>query len=369
MSPTGVCFGRGPSYSSPMRALRLLIIPLAGLIFGLPDVATAAGPTARVVTVAGDVKGRPPKSEAYGRLTDGDRVPYGSRIRTGAKGQATLLFDDGTQVKVRAQSEVLVRPRPKKEVSGVVLFFGRVWSKVAKSVGGKTSFEVESANAVAGVRGTEFEVGVADDGSTRVRVTEGTVAVHGDTNPNTVPISAGFEVQSDTAGSLAKRSKSKRNPNWEGWFSKRARVLQKRGLKVARHLEGRLDKRKSKVQRLVRKMRALKGEVEALEKRARSGADVQRELQSKLQELEKVTARLEDMKDRLQAAFGMFERWGEVAAKGSMQGSEQVSALAQDVRKVAKEFADMIEEGTDLSEDGMNDMMDEMGKGGSMMPR
>lgn len=352
-----------------MRALRLLIIPLAGLVFGLPGTSAAAGPSARVVTVEGEVKGRPPKSEAYGRLTDGDRVSYGSRIRTGPKGQATLRFDDGTQVKIRAKSEVLVRPRPKKEVSGVVLFFGRVWSKVAKSVGGRTSFEVESANAVAGVRGTEFEVGVADDGSTRVRVSEGTVAVHGDTNPNTVPISAGFEVQSDDAGRLAKRSKSKRSANWDGWFSKRARVLQKRGLKVARDLSGRLDKRKSKVQRLVRKMGALKRDVEALERRSRAGENVQSELQSKLQALEKVTARLEDMKDRLQAAFGMFERWGEVAEKGSMQGSEQVSALAQDVRKVAKEFADMIEEGTDLSEDGMDDMMDEMGKGGSMMPR
>ncbi len=371
MLPTGFYRGTGPGYSARMRPSPLTWLSLAALLCAplCPAAAFAAGPVASVLSVDGDVKGRPPRSEAYGRLAKGDRLPYGSRLRTGDRGQATLRFEDGTEVKVRAKSEVLVRPRPTKQASGVVLFFGRVWSKVVKSVGGQTSFEVESANAVAGVRGTEFEVGVADDGSTRVIVGEGVVAVEGDSVAKAVPISAGFAVESDSQGRLDKRRKAPARAKWDQWFAKRARILEKRGLKVARHLEGRLDKRKAKVQRLVEKQRDLRKEIEALERQRQAGADVEQQLQSKLQELQKVTARLEDMKDRLQAAFGMFERWGAVAEKGSMQGAEQVSALVADVSRAAREFADMIEEGTDLSEDGMNDMMDEMGKGGSLKGR
>jgi hypothetical protein len=37
--------------------------------------------------------------------------------------------------------------------------------------------------------------------------------------------------------------------------------------------------------------------------------------------------------------------------------------MANDVSKIAADFADMIEEGTDLSEEGMNELMDDMSKG------
>lgn len=357
-----------------MHSLRLpstLALALAGLFWLGPMPAsadTAERPVAKVLKVSGGVTGRPPKSEAYGRLEAGDRVPYGSRIRTDDTGKATLEFADGTKVRVRSKSEVLVRPRPTKQASSVVLFFGRVWSKVVKSVGGKTSFEVESANAVAGVRGTEFEVGVADDGSTRVIVTEGLVGVGGDVGGKPTSIGAGYEVESNASGSLARRRKSRRNPGWKRWFSKRAKRLERRGLVVARDLRGRLDKRQAKVQRLVKRQRALRQAIERLERRRGGGEAVDEALQGKLEELEHVTARLEDMKDRLQATFGMFERWSEVAASGTMADSEQVGLLAQDVQRVAAQFADMVEEGTDLSEDGMHEMMDDMKKGGTLRP-
>jgi exonuclease VII small subunit len=347
----------------------LLTVTVAVTGASLPGPARAAGaPAAQVLEVSGEVTGRPPKSEAYGRLGAGDRVPYGSRLRTGDDGQATLRFEDGTQVKVRAKTEVLVRPRPKDEASGVVLFFGRVWSKVVKSVGGETSFEVESANAVAGVRGTEFEVGVADDGATRVIVSEGTVAVAGEEDRAT-PISAGFEVESDHQGRMAKRKKAGKRADWDGWFSQRAKAIQKQGLVVAKDLSGRLDRRKAKVKKLVDEQQALRQQIEALEKQRAAGADVDAELQAKLERMEQITARLEDMKDRLEAAFGMFERWGALAEQGSMQGSEELTELMEDVQRAAKEFADMIEEGTDLSEEGMDDMLDDMKRGPTLKPQ
>jgi hypothetical protein len=59
------------------------------------------------------------------------------------------------------------------------LVVGKVWANVAKAVGGEARFEVQTENAVAGVRGTTFRVDAATDKSVVVRVYSGTVAVAG----------------------------------------------------------------------------------------------------------------------------------------------------------------------------------------------
>ena len=74
------------------------------------------------------------------------------------------------------------------------------------------------------------------------------------------------------------------------------------------------------------------------------------------------------MRARLEGAFGLFAKWGRVAAKGQMNDASQIAGMSKAISKIAADFADMIEEGTDLSEDGMHDMIDDMGKGKMMGP-
>jgi hypothetical protein len=57
------------------------------------------------------------------------------------------------------------------------LLVGKVWANVAKAVGGEQRFEIQTENAVAGVRGTTFRVDAAADRSVVVKVYSGTVAV------------------------------------------------------------------------------------------------------------------------------------------------------------------------------------------------
>ena len=272
------------------------------------------------------------------------------------------------EIRVRPKTEIIVRPavEAKNKPSGVVLFFGRVWTKVVKGLGGKNRFEVESANAIAGVRGTEFEVGVADDGSTRVIVSEGRVGVTGDDRGRS-EVDAGYEVQSDGRGRLAQRRRVKADPGWDGWFARRARRLEKKGLQVARDLKSRLDRRRDKLERLVGEQRRLRKEIEALEANKGRGATVDDELEDRLSRLERVTERLVDMKTRLEAGFGMFERWGGLAQKGV--GGEALGRMAGDVEAIARDFADLFEEGTDLSQEGMEEMMQEMKDGPTLDPR
>jgi len=336
------------------------------LSFALISILFASNASAASITVIaakGDVSVRAPKSSSYQRVSVNDQIADRSRLKTGADGQATLRFPDGSEAKVSPKSELIVHAeKDGGEPAGATLFFGRVWSKVVKAVGGETAFEVRSANAVAGVRGTEFEVGVADDGSARVIVREGSVEVAGE-GGKPVDVGRGYEVESDNEGELTGKRKAPSNPDWEGWFSKRAKKLEREGVKVAQDLDGRLSRRWRQVEKLVREQRVLREQIEKLEARSKSGDDVQGELEEKLEQLERVTERLVDMRARLEAAFGIFERWGALAEQGAIQHGDQIGSMAGNVARIAADFADMIEEGTDLSPEGMEEMMDDMKKG------
>ncbi len=333
-----------------------------------PSRAQAARPVATIAAARGSVQVRGPGAKKYGPAKAGMGLSGGTRLKTGPGGDARLKFFDGTVSKVRSETEIVVRARQGQRQSTIVLFFGRIWTRVVSTVRGERKFEVHSANAVAGVRGTVFEVGVAEDGSTRVVVEEGEVKVDGDRGERSAAVPQGYEVQSTSQGALEARKKTPQDPGWVEWLQKRARKLEKEGLKVARDLDGRLARRRAKVERLVKTQKRLRREIEALGRAPGPSRD--KTLRAKLKELERVTARLLDMRARLESAFGLFARWGTLHERGRFSKTEgkQVKAIVKSIAKIAADFADMIEEGTDLSEEGMDEMMEEMQKGGTLRP-
>ena len=150
---------------------------------------------AEVVDMRGTVEVRPPSTSDFHAAARGDQADEGSRVRTGPSSEATLRFSDGSQVKVSERSSMLVSHvsnRRKRARSVVVLFCGRLWAKITKH-GGEAAFDVATPNAVAGVRGTQFTTTVADDGSARVQVDEGTVAVSNDDKSKSVSAGQGAE--------------------------------------------------------------------------------------------------------------------------------------------------------------------------------
>lgn len=343
------------------------------LVMSLASRSGQASAFAEITSLTGDFEAKPPAGRVFGRLVVGDRLRPGSRLRTGARSKATLRFGKATQVRIHERSEVVVRP-PRAELSqggrsGLTVFFGRIWARVVRKVAGGHAFEVQSANAVAGVRGTEFQVGVADDGATRVVVTEGRVTVGDDVDSGSVSVSGGYEVESSGNGVLGERRPARDDAVWTGWFSEHARQLEKRGLEVARNLKGRLSRRWRNVQRLVERQRRLRGEIEMLERRGRRGEEVGVELRARTSELEHVTVRLESMQERLRAALGIFDRWGHMAEKGGLRGVKGIGGIVADTRRIAQEFADLVEEGTDLSKEGMEEMLEDMKKGGTLRDR
>lgn len=147
--------------------------------------------SASVQNVVGDVRtgGAP--------LAAGQPLGEGNDLVTGADSHVTVRLVDGTVLRLRPASRLLLResrrvPSANAVQSGARLEQGRVEIEAAPAGAGKPGFKIETPQGVLGVRGTEFRV--ATDGSagqTRGEVLEGVVAFSGKTGAP-APIGAGF---------------------------------------------------------------------------------------------------------------------------------------------------------------------------------
>ncbi|HSI05276.1 MAG: FecR domain-containing protein [Myxococcota bacterium] len=117
--------------------------------------------TARVVQVIGKVELI--SGQAVAPLDRFGEVPMGTIIATGDDGRCSLRLPSGTLIRLGSNTRVevasLTRGDPaaaRKETIKVSV--GRLWAKVTKLFGNDSRFEVQTDNAVAGVRGTAFFV-------------------------------------------------------------------------------------------------------------------------------------------------------------------------------------------------------------------
>jgi ferric-dicitrate binding protein FerR (iron transport regulator) len=111
-------------------------------------------------------------------LAVGAVLREGDRVATGPGARLEIAFGSGSVVRLGESTQAELRAAP---VGGgqlrLKLAVGNLWARVTKLLVGER-FEVETENAVAGVRGTEFRVESAGaSGEDLIRVYEGRVRV------------------------------------------------------------------------------------------------------------------------------------------------------------------------------------------------
>ncbi len=108
-------------------------------------------------------------------------IYVGDIVRTQKDSGAALQFGNKVQVKVNALSQFKVTTLdPKKKIANQLdLKVGEAWAKIDDK-NEKVVFQVKTPTAQAGVRGTEFDVAVDEDGKSKVSVLEGVVSVFND---------------------------------------------------------------------------------------------------------------------------------------------------------------------------------------------
>jgi hypothetical protein len=131
------------------------------------------------------LQGKAQRTRSSGARSDlrvGAAVAQGDTIETQEGARLEIRFSDGSVLRLGPGSKLQLaeahfRGGPARRKLNARLFFGKLWAKVTSVIQGEQRFQVETENAVAGVRGTTFRVDANADQSVLVRVYDGTVAV------------------------------------------------------------------------------------------------------------------------------------------------------------------------------------------------
>lgn len=190
--------------------------------------------SASVLNTVGDVRtgGAP--------LATGQPLGEGNDLVTGADSHATVRLVDGTVLRLRPASRLLLResrrvPSANAVQSGARLEQGRVEVEAAPAGAGKPGFRIETPQGVLGVRGTEFRVATdGGAGETRGEVLEGVVAFSGVSGKSgtPTPISAGFGSVIGGAGQVAPPVKLLDKPDTADLPTLQERILMRFPLKA-----------------------------------------------------------------------------------------------------------------------------------------
>lgn len=142
------------------------------------------------------VQGRVTLRNSFNRVNTGDRLTgVGQGVSTGSRSSAVLSIDTGIgTVNVAENTTFFLKEFSTTSNGGKVTVLevtkGQVRVNVRPFSNPQSRLEVKTPAGIAGVRGTEFGVAVADDGQTNIMTNEGIVAVTGD--GESVEVKAGY---------------------------------------------------------------------------------------------------------------------------------------------------------------------------------
>lgn len=318
----------------------------------------------RLVSVSGGVWTLTPgDTEMVAR--PGSILEPGTRIRTGADGRAEVNFDDGSSVLVRSNTTMVLsgvkRQQPKK--MSLLIFFGRIWNKVTRSIGDQASYEVHTPLVVCGVRGTAFETAVGEDGSVRVTVDQGSVGVNDQSQGQLIHPGQEIEVDVDRFGVV---SQSRWPVDWAQWQEQKREHLRDQGRKIIDDVNRRVLSRKEQVEILRERQKETLRRKKAAEQRYNEGdATALDQIRQYNVDLTHAANQIADHGDAAASQFGLIDHLGGRAADPlfEMNDGPYVAAEARRLMRIKAEFDAMVAEGTDISMEAMEKMLDEMSRG------
>jgi len=109
-------------------------------------------------------------------LAEGAVLHAGDTVETQAGGRIEIAVWGGALIRLGERSRLTLQAATPRREFSARLIIGNLWARVHELLAGET-FGVETGNGVAGVRGTEFRVEVAQGEPDLVRVYEGEVHV------------------------------------------------------------------------------------------------------------------------------------------------------------------------------------------------
>ncbi len=168
----------------------------AGVMLESAGLPVTTVPQAQVVSATGKVEAQLPDGRTI-PIYQGSVVVPQAIIITQAGARCAVTLPEGSTVRIGESSRFSLEAfqkagAPQKQVK-LKLWIGKAWAKV-QSLGGTSKWDLESGNAVAGVRGTSFQMSASDPSataSTQVAVHEGAVVLEAG-GPKSVAVPEGY---------------------------------------------------------------------------------------------------------------------------------------------------------------------------------
>lgn len=144
---------------------------------------TSTDDSAVLIYEGGTVSYKLSESDIYAELTEDEiSLPSGSYVKTDEAAFASIFLPDNSLISLSENTEIQINYSP--EAVDLKQLVGETWNRVQTLSNGGT-FQIESPNTIAAVRGTIFDVIVEGENSTTVHVDESIVEVSElDTNEN-----------------------------------------------------------------------------------------------------------------------------------------------------------------------------------------
>ena len=183
-------------------------------------------------------------------------------VTTGEKSLLVIEFDNGDVIKIKEKTKAVIS-LASAQSSAITVLKGSIEAKYKKIMRDGPS-KVYSPTTVAAVRGTEFEVSVAESGETRVKMTEGKLNV---SNPSGEIDIAGKESSEIAPGS--KPDSVSAEDSSEEWMNSKAQEFNENPSKYAegyktqlKQMNERNTKNKTELKQTEKNLKTLKTEEE-----------------------------------------------------------------------------------------------------------
>lgn len=326
----------------------------------------------QITARTGEVEFRRAKETVWAKVELNMPLYFGDHIRTGKASKVTITFTDQSLLEIQSDTHVALNTiiSPLERKNSVLLFFGRIWSKLRKRIVQMRGYEVQTPTAVLGVRGTEFEAASYEDGTTIVRVDSGEVVVDSETDRGVLSPNQGTQLSFDERKITVV---SDFRPEWEREERRSRGNLFADGRKYGGLVHREIHKRRDNLKGLVDEVNALKKERERYLSRAKEARDRgdnvgyesgMSEVRRINREIVRLNKRIAFSGRRLECQFGLFSHYGYLAKHPELskkfQGKEFILAQLDNIEMIRAEFDAMIEEGMKLSMKDMEDLMKEM---------
>ena len=357
-----------------MKHAAIILLSLT-ILFSLSSGAmavTSQDPLGKITAHKGRCQVKQKDNRVWTDAVTGMDVFYGDAVRTGVASEGVITLVDESFIKVHANSHIVLNTiiSPLEKKNSILMFFGRVWSKVSRKAMRRKLFEVQTPTAVCGVRGTDFETGAYEDGTTLVQVNTGEVTIDNETYQKKVYENQGARLSYEVRDI---RVEPGYKPDWEqGDVQGRENLFtdgEKYGGYVHAEIYARRDRLKGMVQRTTelsekKKQLAVAAETAKDEGDAAAYAARRAEIDAINRELGELNKQIAYAGGRLECQFGLFSHYGTLAKDPELSrhfnGREFILKELDNIEMIQAEFDAMIEEGMKMSMEDMDDMMEEM---------